>query len=122
MKHSQEFLQLVERVKPQIEEVTMAEARVRLEKSPQVRLIDVREDHEWQDGHAEGAMHLGRGIIERDIVAQVPDKATELILYCGGGYRSALVAANLQMMGYQKVFSLAGGFRAIQESGYPIVV
>ncbi|MEZ5404953.1 MAG: rhodanese-like domain-containing protein [Verrucomicrobiia bacterium] len=122
MKHSQEFLQLVERVKPQIKELTMAEVRVHLERNPQARLIDVREDHEWKESHAERAMHLGRGIIERDIVAQVPDKTMELILYCGGGYRSALVAANLQMMGYQKVFSLVGGFRAIQESGYPVVV
>lgn len=122
MKHSQEFLQLVEQIKPQIKEISMAEAKIRLEKNLQAKLIDVREDHEWNEGHAQGAMHLGRGIIERDIVAQVPDKNAELILYCGGGYRSALAAVNLQAMGYRNVFSLSGGFRAIQEANYPVTV
>lgn len=122
MKHSQEFLQLVEQIKPQIKEISMAEAKIRLEKNLQAKLIDVREDHEWNEGHAQGAMHLGRGIIERDIVAQVSDKNAELILYCGGGYRSALAAVNLQAMGYRNVFSLSGGFRAIQEANYPVTV
>ena len=85
-----------------------------------VRLIDVREDKEWDSGHAVGAEHLGKGIIERDVESQVADKATELILYCGGGYRSALAADALQQMGYTNVFSMAGGWKAWKDSGAPI--
>ncbi|HEV2799654.1 MAG TPA: rhodanese-like domain-containing protein [Pyrinomonadaceae bacterium] len=83
------------------------------------RLIDVREDHEWQAGHAACAVHMGRGIIERDIEHSIPDKQTELILYCGGGYRSALAADNLQRMGYTNVYSMDGGWTAWQPSGAP---
>jgi rhodanese-related sulfurtransferase len=97
--------------------VTVADTRARLTANPEVRLIDVREDHEWEAAHAAGADHLGKGIIERDIEASVPDKATEVILYCGGGYRSALAADVLQQMGYTNVFSMAGGWKAWQESG-----
>ena len=86
------------------------------------QLIDVREDHEWADGHAAGARHMGRGVIERDIVQAIPDKAAELILYCGGGYRSALAADNLQKMGYTNVLSMAGGWRAWKESDAPVEV
>ena len=84
-----------------------------------VRLIDVREDNEWQTAHAAGAEHLGKGIIERDIEATIPDKGTEVILYCGGGFRSALAADVLQEMGYTNVFSMAGGWKAWKESGAP---
>ena len=120
MKHSEGFLKLVNDAKSRIREVTVAETQKRMEQDPEVKLIDVREDHEWEDAHAAGAMHLGKGIIERDIETTVPDKDTELILYCGGGYRSALVADVLQKMGYTNVFSMAGGWKAWKESGAEI--
>ena len=120
MKHSEGFLKLVEDAKSRIREVTVEETQKRLSAGTGVRLIDVREDNEWQAGHAAAAEHLGRGIIERDIEEQVPDKETELILYCGGGYRSALAADNLQRMGYANVYSMAGGWKAWKEAGAPI--
>jgi rhodanese-related sulfurtransferase len=120
MKHTPGFLQLAEDAKSRINELSVAETRQRLIDNPDARLIDVREDHEWQEAHARGAQHLGRGIIERDIETQVPDKETELILYCGGGYRSALATDNLQRMGYTNVYSMAGGWRAWKEAGAPI--
>jgi rhodanese-related sulfurtransferase len=120
MKHSEGFLKLVNDAKSRIKEVSVAETRTRLNEDETVRVIDVREDNEWNDAHAAGAEHLGKGIIERDIEAAVPDKATELILYCGGGYRSALAADVLQQMGYTNVFSMAGGWKAWKESGAPI--
>lgn len=120
MKHSAGFLQLAEDARSRIREVTVEEARKRLHANAGARLIDVREDNEWQTAHAAHAEHLGRGIIERDIEAQVPDKQTELILYCGGGYRSALAADNLQRMGYTNVYSMAGGWKAWKEAGMPI--
>jgi len=116
MKHSEGFLKLVNDAKSRIREVTVTETRARLAANPEVKLIDVREDNEWQAAHAAGAQHLGKGIIERDIEESVPDQAAELILYCGGGYRSALVADVLQQMGYTNVFSMAGGWKAWQES------
>jgi rhodanese-related sulfurtransferase len=119
MKHSEGFLKLVNDAKSRVREVTVAETRKRIDADPSVRLIDVREDNEWQAGHAAGAEHLGKGIIERDIEVKVPDKSTELILYCGGGFRSALVADVLQKMGYTNVFSMAGGWKAWRESGAP---
>ena len=117
MKHSEGFLKLVNDAKSRIREVSVAETRARMAEDQNVKLIDVREDNEWQAGHAAGATHLGKGIIERDIEQQVPDKFTELILYCGGGYRSALVADVLQRMGYTNAFSMAGGWKAWKESG-----
>ena len=117
MKHSEGFLTLVNDAKSRIREVTVAETQKRIEQDPDVKLIDVREDHEWEAAHAAGAMHLGKGIIERDIETTVPDKNTEMILYCGGGYRSALVTDVLQRMGYTNVFSMAGGWKAWKESG-----
>ncbi len=117
MKHSQGFLKLVNDAKSRIREVTVNETRARMQSDERVRLIDVREDNEWQAGHAAGSEHLGKGIIERDIEEKVPDKGTELILYCGGGFRSALAADVLQKMGYSNVYSLAGGWKAWQESG-----
>jgi rhodanese-related sulfurtransferase len=121
MKHSEGFLKLVNDAKSRIREVTVAETQERVAADPAVRLIDVREDHEWDAAHAAGAEHLGKGIIERDIETAAPDKATELILYCGGGYRSALVADVLQQMGYTNVYSMAGGWKAWKESGAPVI-
>jgi rhodanese-related sulfurtransferase len=120
MKHSEGFLKLVNEAKSRIREVTVEETRARMRSNPEVRLIDVREDHEWEAAHAAGAEHLGKGIIERDIEATVVDKSTELILYCGGGYRSALAGDVLQQMGYTNVYSMAGGWKAWNESGAPV--
>ncbi len=120
MKHSEGFLRIVNDAKSRIKEVTVADTRDRVSANPDARLIDVREDHEWRAGHAAGAAHLGKGIIERDIEATAPDKSTELILYCGGGYRSALAADVLQEMGYTNVWSMAGGWKAWQDSGAPV--
>ena len=120
MKHSEGFLKIVNDAKTRIKEVTVGGARDRLNANPEAKLIDVREDKEWDAAHAQGAIHLGKGIIERDIETTVPDKSAELILYCGGGYRSALAADALQAMGYTNVFSMAGGWKAWQESGAPV--
>lgn len=117
MKHSEGFLKLVNDSKSRISEVTVDETRERMQANDGVRLIDVREDNEWEAGRAAGSIHLGKGIIERDIESTVPDKATEVILYCGGGYRSALAADVLQEMGYTNVFSMAGGWKAWKDSG-----
>ncbi|MBA3767563.1 MAG: sulfurtransferase, partial [Acidobacteria bacterium] len=104
MKHSEGFLEMVEDAKSRIPEVTVEQTRAILEEDKDALLIDVREDNEWSAGHAEGAQHLGRGIIERDIEQTVPDKQTHIILYCGGGYRSALAADSLLRMGYEYVY------------------
>jgi rhodanese-related sulfurtransferase len=120
MEHSEGFLKLANDARSRIRELTVAEARARLAANPQALLIDVREDNEWEAGHASGAEHLGKGIIERDIEARVPAPETELILYCGGGYRSALAADVLQRMGYRNVYSMAGGWKAWQEAGAPV--
>ena len=120
MKHSEGFLRLVNDAKSRVREVSVEETRKRMASSPDVRLIDVREDNEWLTAHAAGAEHLGKGIIERDIESKAPDKSTELILYCGGGYRSALVADVLQQMCYTNVYSMAGGWKAWNESGAPV--
>ena len=120
MKHSEGFLKLVNDAKTRIREVTVDETRERMAADKRVRLIDVREDNEWQAAHAADAEHLGKGIIERDIETVVSDKETELILYCGGGFRSALAADVLQRMGYTNVYSMAGGWKAWKESGSPV--
>jgi rhodanese-related sulfurtransferase len=117
MKHSEGFLRLVDDAKRRIREVSVAETQDRLKQNPEAKLIDVREDNEFAAAHAAGATHLGKGIIERDIETTVPDKDAELILYCGGGYRSALVADVLQNMGYTNVWSMAGGWRSWNEAG-----
>ncbi len=120
MEHSEGFLRLAEDARSRVREITPAEAHARLtQNDTDVSLIDVREDHEWADGHAAGAIHLSRGIIERDIERAVPDKAAEVILYCGGGYRSALACDNLQKMGYTNVHSMAGGWTAWTAAGLP---
>jgi rhodanese-related sulfurtransferase len=119
VKHTEGFLQLVEDAKTRVREISIAETLERTSGDSGARLVDVREDREWEAGHARGARHMGRGVIERDIETEVPDKAAELILYCGGGYRSALAADNLRRMGYTNVFSLAGGWKAWKEAGAP---
>jgi rhodanese-related sulfurtransferase len=119
MKHSAAYEQLVADAKTRIRELNVQQTLEHLDANPDARLIDVREDNEWQAGHAQRAEHLGRGIIERDIEEVIPDKQTELILYCGGGYRSALAADNLQRLGYTNVYSLDGGWKAWKESGQP---
>jgi rhodanese-related sulfurtransferase len=117
MKHSEGFLKLVNDAKTRVREMTVAETQARLKQNAEAKLVDVREDNEWNTAHAAGAIHLGKGIIERDIETTVPDKSTELILYCGGGYRSALASDALQQIGYTNVFSMAGGWKAWRTSG-----
>ena len=119
MQHSEGFLKLAEDARSRVREISVTEARDRLA-SDNAHLIDVREGNEWSEGHAAGAKHMGRGIIERDIEKAIPDKAAEIILYCGGGYRSALVADNLQRMGYTNVLSMAGGWKAWKGADAPI--
>jgi rhodanese-related sulfurtransferase len=120
MDHSEGFLKLVNEVKKRIHEISVETTLERMDAGEGARLIDVREDNEWQAGHAKGAEHIGKGVIERDIERLVPEKGTELILYCGGGYRSALAAEVLQRMGYYDVSSMAGGWKAWKEAGAPI--
>ena len=117
--HSPGFLRIVEDAKTRVREVSVNDTRDALAKG-RARLIDVREDNEWSEAHAAGAEHLGKGIIERDIEKFAPEKSSELILYCGGGYRAALAADMLQRMGYTNVWSMSGGWRAWQEAGAPI--
>jgi rhodanese-related sulfurtransferase len=119
MKHASGFIGLVEEAMPRIKEVNAYETRAMQEKLDPFLLIDVREDREWMAGHIQGAAHIGRGVLERDIEQTIPDKAAKIVLYCGGGYRSALAADNLQRMGYTNVYSMAGGWRAWLEAGFP---
>ena len=118
MKHSEGFLKLVEDAKTRVREVNVGQTLERMREG--ARLLDVREDNEWERGRARGAEHMGRGVIERDIEGAVPDHGAELILYCGGGYRSALAADNLQRMGYTNVYSLAGGWKAWRDADAPV--
>jgi rhodanese-related sulfurtransferase len=115
--HSAAFIALVDDAKARVREVTVAETLQRLAVNPNAVLIDVREDNEWQAAHAAPAKHLGKGIIERDIEQVVPDRGSEIILYCGGGFRSALAGDALQKMGYTNVASMAGGWRAWSAEG-----
>ena len=119
MDHSKEFLAVVNEAKSRIQEVTVDDVLARQKRGDQFRLVDVREDDEWRAGHAKGAEHIGKGVIERDIVAKAPDKDEELILYCGGGFRSALAADALTKMGYTRARSLAGGWKAWNERKLP---
>jgi len=119
-KHTPQFLKIVNDAKTRIKELTIDDVRRKQEKGERFTLIDVREDHEWAKGHLPGAVHLGKGIIERDVETKFPDTGAELVLYCGGGFRSALAADNLQKMGYTNVISMDGGIRAWREAGYPI--
>jgi rhodanese-related sulfurtransferase len=120
MTHSAGFLKIVNDAKSRIRETDIEGYKKMLAEGAAPLLVDVREDKEFEAGHAKGAVHIGKGIIERDIEAAVPDKATPMVLYCGGGYRSALAADALQRMGYTGVISLDGGWRAIQASGLPL--
>ncbi|MBX3746790.1 MAG: sulfurtransferase [Verrucomicrobiae bacterium] len=120
MQHSPGFLRVVEAVRPVVREVSVEEARARLANDPKAVLLDVREDLEWAAGHAAEARHLGRGVLERDIEAAFPDPGTEIIMYCGGGFRSALACEVAQRMGYTRVFSLAGGFKAMTAAQWPM--
>jgi rhodanese-related sulfurtransferase len=117
--HSPGFLKIVDDAKSRIREASVEETREALN-TRAARVIDVREDNEWEEAHIKGAEHLGKGIIERDIETVAPDKTSELILYCGGGFRAALAADSLQRMGYSNVRSMAGGWRAWNEAGGPI--
>ena len=119
MPHSAAFQKLVNDAKSHIKQTTPEEVKARLDGGEKLVLTDIREDREWDKGHIAGAIHLGKGIIERDIESTVPDKSTEIILYCGGGFRSALSAENLQKMGYKNVISMDGGWRRWNELGYP---
>jgi len=120
MVHSPGFLKLVNEARSRVKEVTLDEARTRLANNPKAVLIDVREDREWQTGHATQAVHLGKGILERDLEKIFPDPDTEIIMYCGGGYRSALTADAAQKMGYRNVHSLMGGHKALVEANWPM--
>ena len=120
MPHNPGFLKLVNDAKSRVREIDIAGYREMVAATEPHILVDTREESEWAAGHVKGALHLGKGIIERDIETQVPDKATKLVLYCGGGFRSALVADSLQKMGYSNAISLDGGWRALKESDLPL--
>ena len=119
--HPPRFLKIVDDARSRIRETTVDAIKARLDRGDKFVLVDVREESEFAKDHLPGAMHLGKGVIERDIEMQVPDLATELVLYCGGGFRSALAADNLQKMGYTNVISMDGGIRGWREKGYPLV-
>ena len=119
MNHTPGFLALVHDAKSRVKEQDFREVKKRLDAGEKFTLLDVREDNEWERGHLPGAVHLGKGIIERDIETAVPDKAAPLVLYCGGGFRSALAADNLQKMGYTNCISMDGGWRAWTTAGFP---
>ena len=121
MEHSPAFLKIVQDAKSRIKETTVDTIKQRLDDGEKLTLVDVREESEFAKGHLPGAIHLGKGIIERDIEVRVPDPGTELVLYCGGGFRSALAADNLQKMGYTNVVSMDGGVREWREKNYPLV-
>jgi rhodanese-related sulfurtransferase len=120
MDHSPGFLKLVTEAKMRVHEISIEQARARLAQNLKAVLIDVREDNEWNAGHAVEAKHLGKGILERDLEKMFPDAETELILYCGGGFRSALSADAAHVLGYKNVFSLAGGHKAMVKADWPM--
>ena len=121
MHHSDAFLKLVSDAKRRVKEENFRETKKRLDAGDKMILIDTREDSEWSRGHIPGAIHLGRGVIEREIERTVPDKDAPIVLYCGGGYRSALAAESLQKMGYRNVVSMNGGWRGWTEAGFPVI-
>ena len=120
MAHNPGFLKLVNDAKARVKEIDLARYQKMCDAAEPHLLVDTREESEWNAGHVAGAVHLSKGVIERDIETKVPDKDTKLVLYCGGGFRSALVADNLQQMGYTNAISLDGGWRALKESGLPL--
>jgi rhodanese-related sulfurtransferase len=119
--HSPRFLQVVADAKSRIRELTVADVKGKLDRAVKFHLIDVREESEFARDHLPGAIHLGKGVIERDIEQRVPELSAEIVLYCGGGYRSALAADNLQKMGYTNVWSMDGGWRGWRDAGLPVV-
>ncbi len=119
-KHSPRFLKLVEETKGRIRELTVADVKAKIDRGDRFHLVDVREDREWSAGHLPGAVHLGKGVLERDVEQAIPGTADVIVLYCGGGFRSALAADSLQKMGYSNVASMDGGFRVWRESGLPL--
>jgi rhodanese-related sulfurtransferase len=120
MHHSPRFLDIVNRLRPLVKETHVREVSERVRRGDSFYLVDVREDREWDAGHLPGAMHLGKGIIERDIELAIPDLDADIVLYCGGGYRSVLAADNLKRMGYTRVASMDGGYRGWVEAGLPL--
>jgi rhodanese-related sulfurtransferase len=120
MEHSPAFLKLVNEARPRVQELSIEEARQRLAQNPGAVLVDVREDREWENGHAVEAVHLGKGVLERDLEKKFPDRATELIMYCGGGYRSILTADVARLMGYSHAFSVKGGYKGMLEANWPM--
>ena len=121
MAHAPQFLKLVNDSKARVKETNVADVKRRMDAGEEFLLVDVREDNEWANGHVPGAVHMGRGVIERDIEQTVPDTQAKMILYCGGGFRSALVADNLQKMGYSNVESMDGGWKGWVSAGLPTV-
>ena len=119
MNHSPGFLKICEEAKKKVKEMSVEEVFKRLSNGEKFHFVDVREDNEWLEGRAKGAKHIGKGIIERDIEVLIPNKEAEIVLYCGGGYRSALAAEVLQKMGYKNVISMDGGIKAWREKNYP---
>ena len=120
-KHSPRFLKLCEDAKARVRETTVDEVKRRMDRGDKgFVLVDVREESEWNAGHIPGATHLGKGVIERDIEQKIPDTGREIVLYCGGGFRSALAAEALEKMGYTNVISMDGGWRGWKEAGYPV--
>lgn len=120
MSHSPAFLALIQSVRTDVRDVSVQQTRDLLHNDPALHLLDVREDTEWDAGHVAGAVHVGKGVIERDIEDKIPDKNAEIILYCGGGFRSVLAADALQKMGYKNVASMAGGWREWKAAGAPV--
>jgi rhodanese-related sulfurtransferase len=120
MEHSPGFLKIVNEARPRVKELTVEQARARLAANPKAILLDVREDSEWQNGHAAQAIHLGKGVFERDIEKMIPDVQAEVIMYCGGGYRSVLTCDIAQRMGYRNVWSLEGGYKALASGEWPM--
>jgi rhodanese-related sulfurtransferase len=120
MDHSPGFLKVVNEARPYVKEITVEQARERLAQNPKAVLMDVREDSEWNKQHAAQAVHLGKGILERDLEKMIPDTNTEILMYCGGGYRSILTAEVAQKMGYRNVFSIIGGFKAFVTANWPM--
>ena len=118
--HAPGFLKLVDEAKSRVKELSVDQVKAKLDRDEKLHLVDVREDSEWAIDHVTGAIHLGKGVIERDAEQRLPDKAAEIILYCGGGFRSALAADNLQKMGYTNVHSMDGGIRSWREKKYPL--
>lgn len=121
MEHSPGFLKVVNEARPRVKELTLEQTRERLAANPKAVLMDVREDIEWQNGHPKEAVHVGKGVFERDIEKLFPNPDTEIIMYCGGGYRSVLTCDVAQRMGYKNVYSMIGGYKAMGTANWPMI-